>query len=122
MYDHRNSHSSQLYFLAISKLRRFLEYAAVVINVLCHVFPPQEEDLQEIIAKISSKRAEYDEARSQMAELKASFEKAEQEYKQHKEQINTVTEEADSIKVMFTEPGCRVFTVAYVKQLLCLSE
>lgn len=61
---------------------------------------PQEEDLQEIIAKISSKRAEYDEAQTQMADLKASYEKSEREYKQHKEQINTVAEEADSIKVV----------------------
>ncbi|TNM94702.1 hypothetical protein fugu_017461 [Takifugu bimaculatus] len=56
---------------------------------------PLEEDLQEIIAKISSKRAEYDEARAQMAELKSAFENAEQEYKQHKQLINTAAEEAD---------------------------
>lgn len=59
----------------------------------------QEEDLQEIVAKIASKRAEYDEARAQMAEHKASHERAEQEYKQQKEEINTVAEEADSKKV-----------------------
>ncbi|XP_042359511.1 structural maintenance of chromosomes protein 6-like isoform X2 [Plectropomus leopardus] len=59
---------------------------------------PLEEELQEIVAKISSKRAEYEQARTQMAELKASYEKAEQEYKQHKEQINVVAEEADSVK------------------------
>lgn len=60
---------------------------------------PQEEDLQEIVAKISSKRAEYDVARAQMAEYKVSYEKAEEEYMQHKEQINTAAEEADSKKV-----------------------
>ncbi|XP_028460510.1 structural maintenance of chromosomes protein 6 [Perca flavescens] len=59
---------------------------------------PLEEDLQEIVTKISSKRAEYEEARTKTAELKASYEKAEQEYKQHKEQINTVAEDADPIK------------------------
>uniref|UniRef100_A0A3P8S3N0 Structural maintenance of chromosomes protein 6 n=1 Tax=Amphiprion percula TaxID=161767 RepID=A0A3P8S3N0_AMPPE len=59
---------------------------------------PLEEDLQEIVTKITSKRAECDEARTQMAELKASYEKAEQEYKQHKEHINTIAEEADSVK------------------------
>ncbi|XP_071773847.2 structural maintenance of chromosomes protein 6 isoform X2 [Centroberyx gerrardi] len=59
---------------------------------------PLEEDLQEIITKISSKRAEYDEARAQMAKLKASYDEAEQEYKQHKDQIGVVAEEADSIK------------------------
>lgn len=59
----------------------------------------QEEDLQEIIAKISSKHVEYDEARAQMAELKSAFEKAEQEYKQHKQLINTAAEEADVKKV-----------------------
>ncbi|XP_029281710.1 structural maintenance of chromosomes protein 6 [Cottoperca gobio] len=59
---------------------------------------PLEEDLQEIVSKISSKRAEYDEAQAQMAECKVSYEKAEQEYKQHKEQINTAAEEADPVK------------------------
>lgn len=59
---------------------------------------PLEEDLQEIITKITSKHAEYEEARIQMADLKASYDKAEREYKQHKEQINTIAEEADSIK------------------------
>ncbi|XP_071335380.1 structural maintenance of chromosomes protein 6 [Trachinotus anak] len=59
---------------------------------------PLDEDLQEIVSKISSKRAEYEEARVQMADLKASYEKAEREYKQHKDQINNIAEEADSIK------------------------
>lgn len=59
----------------------------------------QEEDLQEIVSKISSKRVEFDEARTQMAKHKASYDEAEREYKQHKEQINTVAEEADSKKV-----------------------
>ncbi|GAA6234326.1 structural maintenance of chromosomes protein 6-like [Lates japonicus] len=59
---------------------------------------PLEEDLQEIITKISSKRDEYEEARTQMTDHKASYEKAEREYKQHKERINTIAEEADSIK------------------------
>lgn len=67
----------------------------------------QEEDFQEIVTKISSKRAEYDEARAQMAELKAAYEKAEQEYKQQKEQINTVAEDADPVKVtLWTNPRC----------------
>lgn len=61
---------------------------------------PQEEDLQEIVSKISSKRAECEAAQIQVADLKAAYEKAEREYKQHKEQINTVAEEADSIKVL----------------------
>lgn len=34
-----------------------------------------------------------------MTEHKAAYEKAEQEYKQYKEQINTAAEEADSKKV-----------------------
>ncbi|KAL6095967.1 smc6 [Pungitius sinensis] len=59
---------------------------------------PLEEDLQEIVSKISSKRAEYDKARAQMAEVKVSYEKAEQEYKQRKEQINTVAEDAEPVK------------------------
>lgn len=67
----------------------------------------QEEDLQEIVAKIASKRAEYDEARAQTAELKASYEKAEQEYKQHKEEMNTVAEEADPVKVSLPVVGIK---------------
>ncbi|XP_029352110.1 structural maintenance of chromosomes protein 6 [Echeneis naucrates] len=59
---------------------------------------PLEEDLQEVISKISSKRLQCEEACREMADLKASYEKAEQEYKQHKDQINTIAEEADSIK------------------------
>jgi len=34
-----------------------------------------------------------------MAGLKAEYDEAEQEYKQHKEQINTVAEGAESVKV-----------------------
>lgn len=64
----------------------------------CHLLP-QEEDLQEIVSKISSKRFEYEEARAQMAEHKAAYDTAEKEYKQHKELINTIAEEADSKKV-----------------------
>lgn len=67
----------------------------------------QEEDLQEIVMKISSKRVEFDEARTQMAKHKASYDEAEREYKQHKEQINTVAEEADSKKVKKTKQNCR---------------
>ncbi|XP_030261656.1 structural maintenance of chromosomes protein 6 [Sparus aurata] len=59
---------------------------------------PLEEDLQEIVSKISSKRFEYEEARAQMAEHKAAYDTAEKEYKQHKELINTIAEEADSKK------------------------
>uniref|UniRef100_A0A673AXA0 Structural maintenance of chromosomes protein 6 n=1 Tax=Sphaeramia orbicularis TaxID=375764 RepID=A0A673AXA0_9TELE len=70
----------------------------IYIEYSCVTTRPQEEDLEEIITKITSKRAEYEEARIQMADLKASYEKAEREYKQHKEQINTIAEEADPIK------------------------
>ncbi|KAF3849881.1 hypothetical protein F7725_019600 [Dissostichus mawsoni] len=59
---------------------------------------PLEEELQEIVSKISSKRAEYDEAQAQMADCKAAYEKAEQEYKQHKEQIFTAAEDAEHVK------------------------
>ncbi|KAM7395372.1 hypothetical protein PAMA_006911 [Pampus argenteus] len=59
---------------------------------------PLEEDLQEIVSKTSSKRAECEEARAQTAKLKASYEKAEQEYKQHKDRLNTIVDEADLIK------------------------
>ncbi|KAK1889292.1 Structural maintenance of chromosomes protein 6 [Dissostichus eleginoides] len=59
---------------------------------------PLEEELQEIVSKISSKRAEYDEAQAQMADCKAAYEKAEQKYKQHKEQIFTAAEDAEHVK------------------------
>ncbi|KAM4522033.1 structural maintenance of chromosomes protein 6 [Odontesthes bonariensis] len=59
---------------------------------------PLEEELQEVIAKISAKRTEYEEAKTQMAGIKADYDEAEQEYKQHKEQINTVAEGAESVK------------------------
>ncbi|KAJ0026850.1 hypothetical protein NQD34_017850 [Periophthalmus magnuspinnatus] len=59
---------------------------------------PLEEDLQDIVSKITSKRTEYEEAKIQMADLKASYDKAERKYKQHKDQINTIAEEADFVK------------------------
>ncbi|CAL9694223.1 unnamed protein product [Knipowitschia caucasica] len=59
---------------------------------------PLEEELEDIISKITSKRTEYEEAKIQMADLKFSYEKAEREYKKHKEQINTIAEQADSVK------------------------
>ncbi|KAK2856221.1 hypothetical protein Q5P01_004956 [Channa striata] len=59
---------------------------------------PLEEELQDNDSKILFKRTEYEGAQTQMAKLKASYEKADQEYKQHKEKISTIAEEADSIK------------------------
>ncbi|XP_033931820.1 structural maintenance of chromosomes protein 6 [Pseudochaenichthys georgianus] len=59
---------------------------------------PLEEELQEIVSKISSKCAECDEAQAQMADCKAAYEKAEQKYKQHKEQIFTAAEDAEHVK------------------------
>uniref|UniRef100_A0A3Q2Q5H1 Si:dkey-119f1.1 n=1 Tax=Fundulus heteroclitus TaxID=8078 RepID=A0A3Q2Q5H1_FUNHE len=41
-----------------------------------------------------------------MANLKADYEKADQEYKQHKESISTITDEADSVKVMLSLRSC----------------
>ncbi|XP_077414638.1 structural maintenance of chromosomes protein 6 [Vanacampus margaritifer] len=59
---------------------------------------PLEEDLQEIVAKISTKSSKCEEARARTSELQENYEKAEQVYKQHKERINTIAEEADAIK------------------------
>ncbi|XP_029963674.1 structural maintenance of chromosomes protein 6 [Salarias fasciatus] len=59
---------------------------------------PLEEELQEIVSKMASKRAELEEAHTKMVDLKSSYEKADQEYKQHKEHINTIAEEAESVK------------------------
>ncbi|KAK7922465.1 hypothetical protein WMY93_009367 [Mugilogobius chulae] len=58
----------------------------------------KEEDLQDIVSKIASKRTEFEEAKVQMADLKAFYDKAEREYQQHKDQINTIAEEADTVK------------------------
>lgn len=73
-------------------------------------FNLQEEDLQEIVAKISSKAAEYEEARAQMIELQAQYETAEQKYREHKERINAAAEEADTKKVedeVLRRPTCQ---------------
>ncbi|KAJ3607116.1 hypothetical protein NHX12_026630 [Muraenolepis orangiensis] len=59
---------------------------------------PLEEDLQEIIGKIASKQVQCEEARAQLAQLRASFEEAEQRYKKHKDKISAIAEEADSMK------------------------
>jgi uncharacterized coiled-coil protein SlyX len=59
----------------------------------------QEEELEEINNKISAGRSESEEARRKMAQLKASWEEVEQMYRQHKDSISTVAEEAEPIKV-----------------------
>uniref|UniRef100_A0A8C6NTX4 Structural maintenance of chromosomes protein 6 n=1 Tax=Nothobranchius furzeri TaxID=105023 RepID=A0A8C6NTX4_NOTFU len=53
---------------------------------------PQEEDLQEIVEKISSKRSEFEEAKAQMAILKDDYEKAEQECRfwMNKHKVNRI--------------------------------
>uniref|UniRef100_A0A6Q2YGH3 Structural maintenance of chromosomes protein 6 n=1 Tax=Esox lucius TaxID=8010 RepID=A0A6Q2YGH3_ESOLU len=55
--------------------------------------------LEEINCKISAARVDCEEAQGKMAQLKASWEEAEQRYRQHKESISTLAEEADPIKV-----------------------
>uniref|UniRef100_A0A672HH36 Structural maintenance of chromosomes protein 6 n=1 Tax=Salarias fasciatus TaxID=181472 RepID=A0A672HH36_SALFA len=64
-----------------------------------HVEQKTTKELQEIVSKMASKRAELEEAHTKMVDLKSSYEKADQEYKQHKEHINTIAEEAESVKV-----------------------
>uniref|UniRef100_A0A674AFT8 Structural maintenance of chromosomes protein 6 n=1 Tax=Salmo trutta TaxID=8032 RepID=A0A674AFT8_SALTR len=59
----------------------------------------RDEELEEINNKISAGRAESEEARRKMAQLKASWEEVEQRYRQHKDSISTVAEEAEPIKV-----------------------
>uniref|UniRef100_A0A8C9SWB3 Structural maintenance of chromosomes protein 6 n=1 Tax=Scleropages formosus TaxID=113540 RepID=A0A8C9SWB3_SCLFO len=59
----------------------------------------QEEELQEICVRISDARQESDEARQKMNERRKAFEEAEQSYRQHKDIINNVAEEAERIKV-----------------------
>ncbi|XP_061701916.1 structural maintenance of chromosomes protein 6-like isoform X2 [Syngnathoides biaculeatus] len=62
-----------------------------------------EEDLQEIVEKISTEREKYEEARLRTSELKENYNRAEREYKQHKERINTTAEEIDAIKEDLTK-------------------
>ncbi|KAM3603130.1 uncharacterized protein V6R79_017017 [Siganus canaliculatus] len=81
-----------------SKLQQELKELQNVEEPQSEDLKPLEEDLQEIVSKISSKRIEYEQAQGQTAELKASYDEAEQVYKQHKEQINTIAEEAESKK------------------------
>ncbi|XP_061756608.1 structural maintenance of chromosomes protein 6-like isoform X2 [Nerophis ophidion] len=76
---------------------------------------PLEEDLQEIVNKISSKSTEYNEVQAQMNELKISYEKAEQKYREHKERICTITEEADAIKEELTKADQEVMKCKHYK-------
>ncbi|XP_028252481.1 structural maintenance of chromosomes protein 6 [Parambassis ranga] len=57
-----------------------------------------EEDLQEIVTKMTIKRTEYDEANGHLTDLKANHEKAKQEYQQYKDRISNIAEDADSVK------------------------
>ncbi|KAJ8410183.1 hypothetical protein AAFF_G00201640 [Aldrovandia affinis] len=59
---------------------------------------PLEEELQEICSKIAMTRKESDVARQQVGQLKKAWEEAEQGYRQHKDIISSVTEQADPIK------------------------
>lgn len=83
-------------------IRYFINYCTYAPHhlLLSCTALPQEEELHEIIGKISAQRIMYERAQAEMAEVKASCEEAEQEYKQHKDQISRVAEEADSIKVI----------------------
>ncbi|CAL8392025.1 unnamed protein product [Arctogadus glacialis] len=64
---------------------------------------PLEEDLEEVVGKISSQQAQCEEARAQMAQLKANFEEAEQQDRKLKDQISAIAEEADSMKEDLTK-------------------
>uniref|UniRef100_A0A8C7XFD9 Structural maintenance of chromosomes protein 6 n=1 Tax=Oryzias sinensis TaxID=183150 RepID=A0A8C7XFD9_9TELE len=78
---------------------------------LQNIEEPQSEDLKALVGAprhISSKQAEYDEAKDQMSKLKENYEEAEQEYKQHKESINTLIEEADSVKVVLYTKAAQI--------------
>ncbi|XP_077590063.1 structural maintenance of chromosomes protein 6 [Stigmatopora nigra] len=57
-----------------------------------------EDELQEMTEKISNKIGTCEEARASMSALKENYEKAEQEYKQHKLHIDSISEEAEGIK------------------------
>ncbi|KAJ8274738.1 hypothetical protein COCON_G00093630 [Conger conger] len=59
---------------------------------------PLEEELQEICEKIAVARRECDVAQQQASKLKKALEEAEMKYRQHKDIVSSVTEEADPIK------------------------
>ncbi|XP_033846628.1 structural maintenance of chromosomes protein 6-like [Periophthalmus magnuspinnatus] len=95
----RRAHAEQRYVEnKITKLQLELTDLQNVEEPQSEDLSPLEEDLQDIVSKITSKRTEYEEAKIQMADLKASYDKAERKYKQHKDQINTIAEEADFVK------------------------
>ncbi|XP_061605240.1 structural maintenance of chromosomes protein 6-like [Phyllopteryx taeniolatus] len=64
---------------------------------------PLEEDLKEIVEKILTNSRKCEEARARTSELKENYDRAEREYKQHKERVNTIVEEADVIKEELTK-------------------
>ncbi|KAJ8270525.1 hypothetical protein GJAV_G00115940 [Gymnothorax javanicus] len=64
----------------------------------CEDVRPLEEELQEICGKIGTALEKRDNAQQKSSQLKESLEQAERRYKQHKDVISSVTEEAEPIK------------------------
>ncbi|XP_035381602.1 structural maintenance of chromosomes protein 6 [Electrophorus electricus] len=59
---------------------------------------PLEEELEELSDKLTVSREEYEMEKQQMLTLKSGFEEVELQYRQHKDDINSLAEEADPIK------------------------
>ncbi|KAL7836398.1 hypothetical protein AOLI_G00276820 [Acnodon oligacanthus] len=75
------------------------------VNDLCIVEEPQSEDLkpledelEELSSRLAVCQEEYDTEQQQMLTLKRTYEEVELLYRQHKETINNVAEEAEPIK------------------------
>nr|XP_061805050.1 structural maintenance of chromosomes protein 6-like [Nerophis lumbriciformis] len=57
-----------------------------------------EDELQEMTEKISTKKNEWEDERASMSVFKVNYKRAEQEYQQHKENIDSINEEAEGVK------------------------
>lgn len=59
----------------------------------------QEEELEELSSRISVCREEFEAVRNQVLTHKKEYDEAEQQYRQQREAINSIAEEAEPIKV-----------------------
>nr|XP_055058867.1 structural maintenance of chromosomes protein 6-like [Misgurnus anguillicaudatus]XP_055058868.1 structural maintenance of chromosomes protein 6-like [Misgurnus anguillicaudatus] len=59
---------------------------------------PLEEELEELVSRISVCREEFEAARKQMLNLKKEYEEADQLYRQQREAISRISEEAEPVK------------------------
>ncbi|KAK1171782.1 structural maintenance of chromosomes protein 6 isoform X1 [Acipenser oxyrinchus oxyrinchus] len=87
--------------LEIGDLQNIEEPQSVDISTL-------EEESQDICIKINAAKQDAENARKKMDEHRKVFEEAEHKYKEFKEQINLITEEADPLKEELSKTDCEV--------------